>query len=825
MQCVNKVVHYNKSIIMKKTAFILLLLLAAGLTAAAQSERTTFTGMITDKAGEELPFATITISYTESGEVVSYNQVADNLGRFRITTPLKPLFTVDCSYVGMTFEKIKVEGRAGIVDLGSLKMSTDSSTELSEVQVTAIRPVVKMGVDRMSYDTKNDPESKTVSVLEMLRKVPLVTVDGEEKIQVKGGTNFKIFVNGKPSPMFDQNPQHLLKSIPASSLKKIDIITEPGVKYSSEGVSAIINIVMDTGNKTDGLTGNVSLGAGLLMPATTTSAYLAMQKGKFGMMTNLSFNQVKRSSYSDSHIEYADRRNAYIHNDTDNKFKGLFGNMLLSYEFNKYNLLTLNTSFSPMRINNDMDLLNKEYDRAGKLSAEHNSWQENKKTFGSIETSLDYQITTPREGEYLTFSYRYNYQPNDARLTQEQDKFLTRSNSPSRMHEHTLQADYIRPLKNGTELDMGLKYIYRGSGAEPEYNIMKDGSWQPNPQFEGKLSASRFSHTFDIAAAYLAANYSKNGNTVRAGLRAEQSRMDVEYKDSHEADFDKKYFNLLSELTFSRAFASSQIKLHYEVNMARPAISMLNPYEEHTSDYMIVKGNPDLRPEKNNIMSLAYNTYSRKLMLNLSLDHRFTNNAIVNYLELAEDGVSSCSTSGNIGRQRKTSMNLYLNYTATPWLKIMLNASGGYVHQKVKLINLRHHGWNATTHGQLMFTLPSDWNMSLYAGQYYGGHVSPQMYVKNMCWNGMSVSKKIKRFNLSLTVNNPFSEYIKSDVVMTTPALRRHIKAWNQARQFSFSLSYSFGRMNSRVKRTVKTIQNTDLMQDSDKTKQGGQGM
>ena len=143
MQCVNKVVHYNKSIIMKKTAFILLLLLAAGLTAAAQSERTTFTGMITDKAGEELPFATITISYTESGEVVSYNQVADNLGRFRITTPLKPLFTVDCSYVGMTFEKIKVEGRAGIVDLGSLKMSTDSSTELSEVQVTAIRPVVK----------------------------------------------------------------------------------------------------------------------------------------------------------------------------------------------------------------------------------------------------------------------------------------------------------------------------------------------------------------------------------------------------------------------------------------------------------------------------------------------------------------------------------------------------------------------------------------------------------------------------------------------------------------------------------------------------------
>lgn len=825
MQCINKVVHYNKSSIMKKTVFLLLLLLASGLTATAQSERTTFTGKVTDQAGEELPFATVTISYRQADEEITFNQVTDNLGRFRISTPVQPQFLVRCSYVGMKFEPVKVEGKAGKIDLGSLRMREDESTDLAEVQVTAIRPVVKMEVDRMSYDIKNDPESKTLSVLDMLRKVPLVTVDGEDKIQVKGGTNYKIFVNGKPSPMFDQNPQYLLKSIPASSLKKIDIITEPGVKYSSEGVSAIINIVMDTGNKTDGLTGNVTLGAGLLRPAATTSGYLAMQKGKFGMMTNITYTHSKNDGYSDSYINFTGGKNAHIHSDIDNKYTGLFGNMLLSYEFNKYNLLTLNTSFSPMKINNDMDLLNKEYDRAGKLSAEHNSRQENKKTFGSISTSLDYQISTPREGEYLTFSYRYNYLPNDARLTQEQDKFLTRSNSPSRMHEHTLQADYIRPLKNGTNLDMGLKYIYRGSGAEPEYKIMKDGSWQPNPQFDGKLSASRFSHTFDIAAAYLAANYSKNGNTVRAGLRAEQSKMDVEYKDKHEADFDKKYFNLLSELTFSRSFASSQIKLHYEVNMARPAISMLNPYEEHTSDYMIVKGNPDLRPEKNNSMSLAYNTYSRKLMLNLSLDHRFTNNAIVNYLELADDGVSSCSTSGNIGRLRETSMNLYLNYTATPWLKIMLNASGGYVHQNVKLINLRHHGWNATTHTQFFFTLPSDWNMTLYTGQYYGGHVSPQMYIKNIWWNGLSVSKKIKRFNLSLAVNNPFSEYMKSDVMMTTPGIKRHIKANNPGRQLTFSLSYSFGRMNSRVKRTVKTIQNTDLMQDSDKTKQGGQGM
>lgn len=102
-----------------------------------------------------------------------------------------------------------------------------------------------MDIDKIIYDIKSDPESATSNTLEILRKVPMITVDEDESIKVKGKSNFKIFMNGKPSNLITNNPSEVLKSIPAGTLKNIEVITEPGVKYEAEGLAGIINIVTE----------------------------------------------------------------------------------------------------------------------------------------------------------------------------------------------------------------------------------------------------------------------------------------------------------------------------------------------------------------------------------------------------------------------------------------------------------------------------------------------------------------------------------------------------------------------------------------------------
>lgn len=175
-------------------------------------------------------------------------------GIFRFLPPGKYVFTFQ--FVGMNPLKRKVEvfTRAQ-TDLGKIVLS-ESSTQLDEVSIVAQRPLVKVEIDKLTYNAKDDPEASTSNVLDLLRKVPMVTVDAEDNIQLKGSSNFKIYLNGKPSNMITNNPSQVLKSMPANSIKDIEVITDPGAKYDAEGVGGIINIITDK-RVDDGYSGSV----------------------------------------------------------------------------------------------------------------------------------------------------------------------------------------------------------------------------------------------------------------------------------------------------------------------------------------------------------------------------------------------------------------------------------------------------------------------------------------------------------------------------------------------------------------------------------------
>ena len=244
-----------------KWTVLLWMLMISGLLAAQNTANTSFQvkGILLDSLTQEgEPYATIKIVKKEAPAKALKMLVTDMKGQFQEKVPGTGNFVMTITSVGRTpiVKDFSVKAGEKLVDFGTLYI-VDASNELGQVEIVAQKPLVKADIDKIEYNVQDDPDAQSNSVLEMLRKVPLVTVDGEDNIQVNGSSSFKVYVNGKPNNMMSNNPTEVLKSMPANSIKHIEVITNPGPKYDAEGVGGILNIVT-VGSGLEGYTATFS---------------------------------------------------------------------------------------------------------------------------------------------------------------------------------------------------------------------------------------------------------------------------------------------------------------------------------------------------------------------------------------------------------------------------------------------------------------------------------------------------------------------------------------------------------------------------------------
>mgnify|MGYP000705316795 FL=1 len=248
----------------------------------------------------------------------------------------------------------------------------------------------------------------------MLRKVPLVTVDGEDNIEVNGSSNFKVHVNGKPNTLMSNNPKEVLRSLPANSVKSIEVITEPGAKYDAEGIGGILNIIT-TDAKMQGY--NVTLGGNAGNMGVSGYAYGTVQVGKFTVTGNYSYNyQNQPRNYSESGREdftSSDYRHLLNEGFSKNKGNFQFGNIEGSYEIDTLNLITFSANIfgGNFDIHSESQTVMKDdtWNERYSYRSPNNSVSE----FGNIGINADYQHSFRKKCEYLTLSYKFNNAPNN----------------------------------------------------------------------------------------------------------------------------------------------------------------------------------------------------------------------------------------------------------------------------------------------------------------------------------------------------------------------------------------------------------------------------
>lgn len=830
---------------MKEKLLYLVLVLMMSVPLCAQNSNTvdyTIKGQVVDSlSNETVPYATLSIAFANAPQKAIKLLACDDDGKFTATLKQPGSYIVSLQSVGKlpTVKQFKLSENKKSLNLGKLYMNDDTQ-QLKEVTVVAQKPLVTVEVDKISYSLEDDPEAKTNNALEMFRKVPMITVDGEDKIQLKGSSNYKIYMNGKPSNLLSgENASDVLKSMPASSIKNIEVITDPGSKYDAEGVGGIINIITAK-NALQGYTGTVRANASSL-GSFGGGGYVSLKVGNLGLTANYGYNN-RNSPWNDSQSErfsdkdeLANDRPTHLIENGRSKNKGPFqyGYLEASYEIDTLNLISVGANLFRGKSKNysELDAVLNPFDGTTELfDAPIYRYHRNtvsEPTFGSTDLNVDYQHSTSKKDELLTVSYRFSQSPNDSESKTELSDVLTYYQSDeypkwnindASTIEHTGQVDYTTPLFNKQTLEAGVKYINRQNKSNTLEQIYNDSTklWEDHSR-----ENSQFHHTQHIYSAYLGYLIRINKFGIKAGVRAEGTSLRARFDRNTDLNFSSDYFDVVPNATLTYQMGmSSQLRLGYNMRIQRPGIWYLNPYINDENPQFISQGNPNLDSEKSNTVNLNYSNFTQKFSINASLSYTFVDNSIERYTFTADfptDDPRSqyngalWSTYGNIGKKQQVGMFLYGNWSPNTWFRIYMNGGLDYTDLKASSLGMSNDGISGRVFAGTQFTLPKDFRINL-----NGGYFSPWVILQGkqspFYFAGLNVSKDFlqKKLSVSLGANNPFWKTMKHEMTTTGDDFKNVSTNWRSAREFRFSISYRFGTMKGQIKKVRRGISNDD---------------
>lgn len=838
---------------MKQTLISMALIVMLALCAKAQNTQHsyTITGVVADSVTHEgEPYATLTIARADSAAKPVKQALTDIKGRFSISSSGTGSYLLMVRSMGRKpmQRAYTVDATTRTIDLGTLLLQ-DGGNQLETVEVVAYKPLVKADVDKIAYSVEDDPEANTNTVIEMLKKVPMVTVDGQDNIRVNGNSSFKIYVNGKPNNMMTKNPKEVLKSMPASSIKKIEVITNPGPKYDAEGVGGILNIVTEGKgpegyNATfSGRANNSSYGGGL---------YATVKQGKLTMSVNYNAS----SNHSPKGYTYSDR--SQIGTDgtvtsstvTDGYTKGHSqwqgGDVEASYEIDTLRLIT--GSFSLSKFTSKRDALNTAFSTVpatGQRLYGYRSPSHSKENWDDYSASLDYQRSFSVKDRLLTLSYRLESSPStsDSRYLythrEAADDWQTfidrmrdqRMDGDENTMEHTFQIDYTTPFAKHHTWEAGVKYILRRNKSDNDrYNL---GTGDKDETYDSDNS-SHYRHHNDILAAYTGYGLTLDKWSARLGLRYEHTLQKVEYLLGRGTNFHKNFDDLVPSARLGYKFSdATNLSLGYKMRINRPGIWYLNPYLDDRIPDAISQGNPNLDTEKSHAVDLQFSSYNSKLTYTLTGTYRFVNNSIESVDRLVNDrdiaGLPNptgkdviYSSYANIGHIQYAGLMAYANWTPITNTRITLNGSVGYSHMSDGQ-SLRNHGWCTNIDASLQQTFAKTW---IFNASYYVQTPQPTLQGKDARyqWYNFSLSKSFmdKRLTLTAYIINPFgkryfcyrSETV-ADNFRTTAS-----SSWCQL-YYGVSVRFRIGKLKAQVKRAERSVENDDVKQGGG-DKQGG---
>ncbi|MDX1665947.1 MAG: TonB-dependent receptor [Saprospiraceae bacterium] len=788
------------------------------------------TGTLVDSvSGQPVEFATVVLIDAASDKEVD-GTITEEKGEFKMQEVKLGKYLLRISFIGYrpkTVEGIELTPKSPDYQLETIELVPESFT-LNEVTVTDQRSLVENKIDRLVYNADKDITSVGGDASDVLSRVPLLTVDPDGNVSLRGSSNIRILINDKPSTLFNGNVGEALKSLPADQIKTIEVITTPTAKYDGEGTAGIINIITKQ-KEIRGFTGSVSTTVGTR--TNRGNVNLSAASGRFGINANISSWLTWPRGGNTSFLrqdDVGDGQQRILRQDGENETQsyGPRGSIGAFYDFNAYN--SINSSVSFGAFGNDSESVTEVLflDPVRNIDQDFTRLNTGNSLRGSFDWTSDYTRRFKDSEREFTAAVQVSGSKSDQENNFSQEgaddpSVLTsqRNQNEGLNLETTLQLDYVHPFGEAVKMETGAKAVLRRIDSDYTY---EDFDFDSGSFIFDSDRSDNFDYNQDVTAGYLQFNVELGEHYgLIAGLRYEHTDIKGSF-ESNELSFANDYDNLLPSFIFSRKLPNfSNLKFSYTRRIQRPSLFFINPYVELNDPRNITFGNPDLAPETSDQFEIGYNTFIKGVSINTAVYYRRTTDIIESILDVNEEGISF-TTYQNIGKNNSFGTNIYGSAT----IKKKFRIGGGVdiysynVRSTREGLDLSNQAilWNGRINGSLKL----DKGFSV---QFFGFYRAPRQTIQGSVTSfsllSLGVEKEFsERMSLGLNAFEPFNNFKRFETDLAGDDFFQESVRNILFRSFGLNFSYRFGKLDFRQRERRSKIRNQDL-----KEGQGGEQM
>ncbi len=781
------------------------------------------TGKVIDSTTQQtIEYATISL-YVKGNDNPVNGITTNNKGQFVIDNVAPGNYTVVIDFIGYrkkSIANVGINGKTLSKDIGVVSLAKTTAT-LQGVVVTAQTKVIENKIDKMVFNAEKDLTSQGGVATDVLKKVPQISVDVDGNVELAGSTSIQFLINGKPSTAFGSSITDVLESIPASQIKSIEVITNPGARYDAEGLGGIINIILKT-STVKGINGNISLTAGTRQE--NGSVNINARTGDWGFHANVSGNaRLKAETPSTSDRLSTDtgtNTSVLLHQQGTNQFirHGVESNIGFDYTYKKKNSFSGSLNYDNFG-NKSSGYINQLQTTTadGGLGAILSSIASLSNTystfnFHNIDASLNYKRTFDNEDQELEMSVNTSFGNNNGTAYNNQyaepgDSLFYGTNSinPGKERETQAQIDYVQPLKKDVNWGMGGKFTARDITSSAGVT-----SFQPTPKsflYDSTLSNSLDYHQ-KVYAVYSELSFPVGKLfDAKIGGRYERTDIDAFFSNAQQQTPPHGYNTFVPSIFFMKKITDDQtLKLNFSKRIERPDYRDLNPFINTNDPKNLSSGNPYLQPEIGYRFELSYSKdFDKAGTFMVTAFYRTSNHDIQPYIVYYDSLIVgntvyhnvALSENQNIGLEKNVGMSIFSDLHINSKFNIRTNIFAFERHT----INVIDPGYNSNSFNYRINMNFSYQFASTFAAEFFGNFNSARHEAQGIYPSFTSYSIALrkqfwdKKGSLALTANNAFAEYVSQKTAVFGPNFSTNAVRLVPFRSIGINFTWKFGKL------------------------------
>ncbi len=806
--------------------FISWIILSFSLVTKAQetskSNNASITGKVVDSLSSE-PIEYATISLFLEGDKKPVNGTVTAIdGSYKIEGVEAGTYKIIIECIGyrpFNFYTLIVVKKNTVTDLGFTKISKIQVT-LQNVTVVANNSLIQNKIDKLIFNAEKDITSQVGVATDILKKIPQISVDVEGNVELAGSRSIRFLINGKPSTAFGSNVADVLQSIPASQIKSIEVITNPGARYDAQGLGGIINIILKQ-NKVKGINGSLSLSAGTLNE--NGSLNMNYRRGEFGLNAFVSGNarltSTVRNKTERLTNDTAGKKNNALVQDGRSHFKrhGLESGVGFDWTYKKNNNFTGSFRYGQFGsdangVTNQSQVVTNQTNGSVLSNISFISHAENKNKFSSTDINLGYIRKFQKEDQELEIAFDASTEnstgtANNFQLLQPNDSLFygVNSRNPGTEKDYELSIDYTQPIKED---------VIWGVGADFEHFVISSNSTVNafNPvsrayEYDVDLSNS-LNYKQNVYAVYTELSF-PIGEIVEAkiGGRYERTELNSFYSNAQQQAGRTGYNMFVTSIFFMKKINEKQtLKLSYSKRIERPDYNDLNPFINTSDPKNIIAGNPNLLPEIGHRYELSYTrSFDKAGSMMLTAFYRGNENDIQPFitfypsLKVGDSIYANVNVTmrQNIGRENNMGLNTFIEVRPNEKLSLRSNLSFFKRHT----INAINKGYNSDSYNY-RFNLNASYQFTgTLAGEIFGNFNSARNEAQGKYPSFTSYSFALrkqfwnKKGSIALSATNLFALYVKQRTQLFGPNFTTNSVRSFPFRSIGINFMWKFGKL------------------------------